>query len=158
MHNFKKVIALVIAVIITIIIILLLSTTTITPLKAGLFFKPLLFSSNSIVYLGRGFSICSKDQIVGVIVQHLCKAGEDGSRKSLVLTDQSSPQVSLHQHTHTGGNRAPSEAPDNAYLEGQRGSTASPGTYFTGTASLPALSAMQLFGFCFLPHSWCLSY
>lgn len=60
MHNFKKVIAVVIAVIITIAIIILLSTTTIiTPLKAGLFFEPLLFSSNSIVYLGRGFFICS---------------------------------------------------------------------------------------------------
>lgn len=60
MHNFKEVIAVVIAVIITIVIIILLSTTTIiTPLKAGLLFEPLLLSSNSIVYLGRGFSICS---------------------------------------------------------------------------------------------------
>lgn len=49
----------VVVIIATTIIILISTTTIITALKAQFFFKPLLFRSNSIVYLGRGFSIYS---------------------------------------------------------------------------------------------------
>lgn len=157
MHNFKEVIAVVIAVIITIVIIILLSTTTIiTPLKAGLLFEPLLLSSNSIVYLGRGFSICSLDQIVGVIVQHLGKAGEGGSRKPLVLTDQSSPRLSQPAHPLQGEPCTLCSTLTTPTWKGREEQlllTAISQGYWTSCLAGNAVIWLLL-----LPHSWCLSY